>query len=245
MAAALRAWAPSVQAPVPSPSPAPPVPVGALLFSDDFARLEAWWDVKDRIADSGTWFDPANVSVHDGLLDIAAVKSSRGTTGWSGAWLSSVGKTFSGPYYAEAVAKVAAGPGTWSAPLWILDAPYGAKGIENDVCEQLGREAASWHCTLHAGSGSANESGTMLSAAAPLADAFHRYGCATYADHADYYLDGVKVLTKAAAVVPSWQFASTVSTVNVSLDMGGWGGPITVAPPARQLVQSVNVWALA
>ena len=141
MAGKLKAWAPTV-----TPPPVTPVPVGALLFSDEFAAAldPAKWDVKAH----GTWL-PANVTTHDGLLEIAATKDSAGV--WHGGELQGLAPTYQyvGPRYMEARAVVPQGQGTWSAPIWEWGAPWGGNHVEIDVCEQLGSEPTKYHATIH------------------------------------------------------------------------------------------------
>lgn len=243
MAAALSKWAVSV---VPTPAPpttGPPVPVGALLFSDEFAGSSidaAKWDVKNR-----SQFVPAAVSVHNGLLEITATLDATKPLGWACGEIQGQPTTaYTGPRYAESRAVLPAGAGTWPAPLWERDAPWGALGIENDTCEQLGKDpVGTYHVTVHNGP---NEShGQVVSTGVDLAAAFHRYGCAMYPDHADYYFDGELVATIPSTSLSAWKFTTTPTVPLVDLDMGGWGGTITVQPPVTLLVDYVKVWALA
>lgn len=249
MAGKLKAWAASVPTAPPAPSPAPltPVPVGALLFSDEFSAPTidtAKWDVKNR-----GQFTPSAVSAGGGLLTIIATVDASKPGGWACGEIQGQPTTaYTGPRYSECRAIVPAGFGTWAAPLWERDAPWGALAIENDTCEQLGKEPGSYHVTVHNGPSEAY--GLMIGAptpSTPLSADWHRYGCAMYADHADYYLDGAKVatITQAESGLTAWKFTTTPTVPLVDLDMGGWGGTITVAPPVRLLVDYVKVWALA
>ncbi len=242
----LAALAASSPAPIPPPPSATPVPVGALLFSEDFTSpLDLTkWDVKtyDR-------FLTANVSVHDGVLDIQATKDASGV--WHGGEIQSLAPTYqySGPRYMESRAKVPVGAGTWPGPLWEWAAPWGASGVENDVNETLGKEPTRYHATLH--NGPSQQFGKTIDTGMDLSAAFHRYGCAMRADGADYYFDGqlVASISKAEALangLSAWQFTSVPMVVLVDLDMGGsWAGPVTVTPPVHMLVDYVKVWALA
>ena len=241
MAGKLKTWAPTV---IPTPAvPATPVPVGALLFHDDFdgTVIDATkWDVKLR----GQFVQTA-VSVHDGLLDITAELNTVMPNGWQAGEIQGLPATaYTGPRYSECRAKVPAGAGTWAAPLWERDAPWGALGIENDTCEQLGKDpVGTYHVTVHNGP---NEShGQVVSTGVDLAAAFHRYGCAMYPDRADYYFDGELVATIPSTALSAWKFTTTPTVPLVDLDMGGWGGTITVQPPVHLLVDYVKVWALA
>lgn len=238
LAGKIKAWAPTV---IPTPAvPATPVPVGALLFSDEFTGPldPAKWDVKfhDR------WLQ-ANVTVANGQLEITATKDWAGV--WHGGELQSLAPAYQyvGPRYMEARAKVPAGAGTWAAPIWEWGAPWGANHVEIDVCEQLGLEPTKYHATIHVNG--TESKGVVIDTGVVLADAFHRYGAAIYPDRADFYFDGAKVGTIAAFRVSAWPFVTTPMCAVVDLDMGGWGGTITVAPPVRLLVDYVKVWALA
>ncbi len=241
MAGKLKAWAVSV-VPTPAPPTAPltPVPVGAPLFSDEFtAALDpAKWDVKAH----GTW-SPANVTTHDGLLDIAATKDAAGV--WHGGEMQGLAPAYQyvGPRYMEARAVVPQGQGTWSAPIWEWGAPWGGNHVEIDVCEQLGSEPTKYHATIHVNG--TESQGIVIDTGKVLADAFHRYGAAIYPDRVDFYFDGARVGTIPSSSVSAWPFVTTPMCAVIDLDMGGWGGPISVQPPVHLLVDYVKVWALA
>ena len=249
MAAALGKWAGSIDAPAPVPTPAPSAPdTGTVLFADDFAgpTLGAQWDVKDRLNPySGTTYIPANVSVHDGLLDIVATRDTSGA--WFGGEIQGLapGAQYVGPHYSECRAKLPAGAGVWSAPLWERDAPWGSLGIENDVNEQLGREPGRYHVTVH--NGPSESFGKVVDTGLDLSADFHVYGSAMYPDHADYWFDGrlMATITAAESGLSAWKFTTTPTVALVDLDMGGpWAGPIGVTPPVHLLVDYVRVSAL-
>lgn len=251
---AIRKWALDTVAylreqaqPIPAPPPAAtPVPVGASMFSEDFTGPldPTKWDVKvhDR------WL-PSNVSVHDGMLDIQATLDQAGI--WHGGEIQSLAPNYqyAGPRYMECRAVVPKGAGTWAAPLWEWNAPWGGLGIENDVNEQLGRESTQYHVHVH--NGPAQSFGKTIETRTDLSAAFHVYGCAMYADHATYYFDGVNAatITKAeafAAGLTAWPFTTTPMCCVIDLDMGGsWAGPVGVTPPVHMLVDYVKIWTLA
>lgn len=244
MARALGAWAPTVAPP--PPPPVTPVPVGALMFSDTFTGTTldlAKWEAK-QYTDKRTgnvWTGTDSITLSNGLLHIVATKSTAGV--WRSAFISGK-QSYTGPRYMECRAQVAAGLGAWSAPLWEWDAPYGEFGVENDVCEQLGKDPTMYHATVH--SDETTDSGHEIWAGSVLDIGFHRYGCAMYASHADYFLDGKLVLTILAGELPAWTFTVTPMVANVSMYLGGWGGPIDPAlTSATMLVDYVNVWKLA
>ena len=172
-------------------------------------------------------------------MDIFAVRQASGT--WNSSWISGT-QSYSGPRYIEARAKVPSGKGTWSAPIWEWDAPYGSMATENDVIEQLGSEPLSYHTTLHSGGTNFGKNNVTAS---NLASDYHIYGAAVYADKVDYYLDGVKIQTITKAEMGNkWGFDTTAMVLNVSLDMGGWGGTPDAALPStvRMLVDYIRVY---
>lgn len=199
------------------------------------------WHSKTYTAPSGVyWNGFSNVQLDgNGNLDIFATRNSTG--GWSSSFISG-NKSFSGTRYVEARAKVATGYGPWSAPIWEWDAPYGAKGIENDVNEQLGREPQAYHTTLHS---SGTQSSKNNSTPSILANDYHKYGAAVYADHVDYYLDDVKVQTVTKTELGGkWGFIENPMVLNISLDMGGWGGAISssLASPVHMYVDYIRAY---
>lgn len=207
--------------------------------SDEFDGLAgakpsfARWDAKQFTATNGSvvyWNGYSNVTLDGaGHLDIAAVRQANGQ--WFSAWLS--GKTaYSGPRFVVARAKVPGGLGPWSGPVWELDAPYGAHGLELDVAEQLGWEPTSYHTTAHANASTQVSDGNDVAVA--LADGYHDYEAAVYVDHVDFYLDGRYIRTITAAQLGSWAFTTTPMVLNVDLDMGGWGGMVDPSLPSPQ-----------
>lgn len=227
------------------------VPVGASLFSDDFNGAAGSkpdptkWIAAKRTAKSGTVFDGLNEIQLDGQgnLVIAARKI-------NGKWYSGelVGKqSFKGPYYAETLAKVAAGAGTWSAPLWLWAYPSGVSGVEVDVCEQLGSQPSGMHTTVHAAGGAAQRT-VLNNVGVILANDFHVYGCAMHTDHADFYLDNKLIRTikpTDGELAGRWPFTTTEMCALTDLDMGGWGGAVAASVTApKMLVASINVYEL-
>ena len=169
----------------------------------------------------------------------------------SGAWFGgeiqglAPGAQYVGPHYSECRAKLPAGAGVWSAPLWERDAPWGSLGIENDVNEQLGREPGRYHVTVH--NGPSESFGKVVDTGLDLSADFHVYGSAMYLDHADYWFDGrlVATITAAESGLSAWKFTTTPTVALVDLDIGGaWAGPVGVTPPVHLLVDYVRVSAL-
>jgi hypothetical protein len=229
------------------------VPVGALLFSDDFdgpagSKPDGTkWHAKTGQSGSSlaTWAGLNQIKLDGaGNVVVEAVKSG---ARWDTGWLSGVaGHT--GPRYIEARVKVAGGGiGPWNGAIWEWGYPFGAApSIEVDVCEQLARESRQYHATLHWWNGAGNpQAGKVFSAAAPLADDFHRYGAAIYADRVDWYLDGLKVGSTPASAINQADLTVWKVVPNISLNMGGWGGTPTIPGPAVLRADYVRVWALA
>lgn len=201
------------------------------------------WGAKQFTATNGSvvyWNGLNNVQLDGtGNLDIFAQRQASGT--WNSSWISGT-QSYTGPRYMEARAKVPAGQGVWSAPIWEWDAPYGSLGTENDVIEQLGIEPTSYHTTLHSGGTDSSKNNTTLST---LANDYHVYGAAVYADRVDYYFDGAKIQTITKAEMGNkWGFDATAMVLNISLDMGGWGGAPSAGLPStvRMLVDYIRVY---
>lgn len=199
------------------------------------------WRAKAYRAGSGTvWSGWSNISEDGkGNLVITAKKV-------DGAWFSGFlsGRTsYSGPHRIEVRAKVAAGAGVWNAPVWEWDYPHGARGLEDDVVEQLGRQPQTYLTTLHANAriqrGFANATRRTLSSG------FHTYAAVVRPNRVDYYLDGKLVRSiRSRSLGGRWGFVRTRMVANISLNMGGLGGAPTVAGPVSLLVDWIRVTPL-
>jgi hypothetical protein len=175
-----------------------------------------------------------------GNVDIFAVRPTSGTY-WTSTWLTGT-KSYSGPHFIEARAKVPAGAGTWNSPIWEWDAPYGSNGPENDVIEQLGIEPQAYHTTIHSGG---SEISKKNNTPYILANDYHTYAAAVYADRVDYYLDGTKTQTiTKTEMAGKWGLVETPMVLNVSLNMGGWGGtPSSTLPsPIHMYVDYIRAY---
>jgi PKD repeat protein len=232
-----------------------PVPVGALIFNDEFnGALGTKPDTSKWIVHTGNaglglgvWVGSDNMQLDgNGNLAITAREATPGNPGgkWNTGFLS--GKIgYSGKRYLETRAKVAAGYGTWNGPLWEDGFPWGANAIENDVVEQLGRDPQVNHNTLHNWTVSPNkQSGNAYNSGVILANDFHIYGAAVYADHVDYYLDGVKVFTALASAVGLSDLTTFVVAAEVQLNMGGWAGTPTIPGPVTLLIDYIRVYRI-
>jgi hypothetical protein len=228
-----------------------PLPLGPLLFGDEFNGASGTkpdsskWGAKS-FSSSGSLavWDGWNQISENGSGDvvITATKQSNGT--WNTGWLS--GKLgYSGKRYVEARVKIACGYGTWNGPIWEWEYPYGAGGLENDVIESLGKEPSTYHTTLHNWTVSPNlQSGLSVSTGQTLCNGFHTFAAAVYSDHVDYYLDGVKASTRLASAIGLTNLTSYEEVMNVSLNMGGWGGTPTIAGPVSITVDYVHAYQL-
>lgn len=214
------------------------------LFDDEFngsagsKPSSSLWNAKSYRASSGiVWDGWKNISENGrGDLVITAKKV-------DGVWYSgflSGRRSYTGPRNVEVRAKVAAGYGVWNAPVWEWDFPDGARGIEDDVIEQFGREPQIYRTTLHAGTaiqkGFANETGVRLSGG------FHTYAARVLRDRVDYYFDGRLVRTiRPVALGGNWGFVTIPMVSNISLNMGGLAGRPTVTGPVSLLIDWIRV----
>lgn len=217
------------------------------LFDSEFngragSKPTTVWHAKAYRARSGTvWNGWRNIS-ENGHGDLAI--TARQVNGvWYSGFLS--GKTpYEGPRYVEVRAKVAGGHGVWNAPVWEWDYPQGARGLEDDVVEQLGRTPRIYRTTLHENAsiqkGFANATGLRLSSG------FHTYAAAIRPNQVDYYFDGELVRTiRPANLGGHWGFVTRPMVANISLGMGGLGGTPKSARPVSLLVDWIHVTRLS
>lgn len=237
--------------PLPPPVTTPPVPVGALILGDEFNGAagakpnSALWTARTGGSNGLAHYDGETMLALDGNGNLK-VTCAKVNGVWQSGFISTIPHPYSGPRYMETRAKVAAGQGAWSAPLWEWHAPYGAGGIENDVCEQLGRQPDAYHATLHNWTtATAPQSGHTIAAVSALAGSFHVYGAAVYSDRIDYYLDGVKKATALASSVGLSNLTSYEMVAVIDLNIGGWGGtPAAGLTSISMLVDFVHVYTL-
>jgi hypothetical protein len=231
--------------------------LGSLIFGDDFdgpagSKPDAHkWVGKVRGLASGIHLDGMTNIALDGNSNVV-IAAHKQADGWHSGFLSGVPSGgYSGRRFIECRAKVGKGQGVWNGAIWEWAALYGAGGIEVDVCEQLGREPSNYHATLHNWQGGGEQLGNTIAGSSPLGDGFHVYGAAVYDDHIDWYLDGVHMrnlkgnpATVTAAQVGLTHLAPFKVVTNISLNMGGWGGPINIPGPVSLTVDYVHVHAL-
>lgn len=227
--------------PPPPPPPANPVAVARAFaaslgfnslngaVSDDFngTTLDtAKWGSKTSNQLPTHWTGYANCSL-DGasILKIKATRNADAT--YNSGWLSgTVG--YSGTRYVECLAKMPGGLGTWPAPCWEWDFPWGAGGLEDDVVEQLGKDpTGAYNFTVHNWAAGNVQKGMKLGAGgSTLAGTWHRYGAAIYADRIDSYFDAKLMGSIKASDVSMVDFTKYTECMNIDLAMGGWGGSI-------------------
>ncbi len=224
------------------------------VFNDNFDSLDTtvwtngryWWN-----GNNGTQatFDPGQVSVGNGVLNLTANKIAKtDTTGatkpYTSALLQSGGIAgvrspgFSFKYgYVETRAKIAPGVGMWSA-LWMLPVSHNDT-YELDVHEILGRDPTTFNGFDHFNG--KNAKSTIVPLGYDTTAAFHVYGLDWEPDHVTWYVDGQAVGTYTnASVIPQ-----EAMYLIFNLDVGGdWAGPLTVASPSQStwMVDYVRVF---
>lgn len=223
-----------------------PPAVKSLIFGDEFNGAAGvqpphrLWAAKHF----GNWSGWTHIAENGaGSVVLTAYKDS---SGWHTPWLSGrIG--YRGRRYVEARAEVPCGAGTWSAPIWEWRFPFGKNpGFENDVSEQLGKEPAQYHVTLHhwTSGGKNQESSKEITATSPVCGTFHTYGAAVFSGRVDFYLDGVLTASIPASSVGLSNLIKFKQVMNIDLAMGGMGGTITVGSPVVLLVDFIHVYRI-
>lgn len=202
------------------------------------------WGVKTGGSNGAAHWNGWNQISEDGQGDLV-INAQLVSGTWQSGFLSSKTAFGGQPYTVDARAKLACGQGTWNAPIWTWEAPYGAApGIENDVNEQLGSgQATEYHATLHnwLSGGGQQQKSDPLTMSLTLCNGFHDYSANVYADYIDYYLDGTLVDTITAAQVGLTNLTSYQQVANIDLNMGGWAGTIGSETSAQMLVDYIRV----
>jgi beta-glucanase (GH16 family) len=188
-----------------------------------------------------------------GHLAITARSEPFGGSSYTSARLKTQGKVTWTYGRFEARVQLPYGQGMWPA-FWMLGADitsvsWPACG-EVDIFENLGREPAIVHGTMHGPgySGGAGPTGsTTLPGGARLADDFHVFAVEWEANVIRWYLDDQLYSTKTTADVPagsSWVFDKPFFVIlNVAVG-GGWPGnpDATTTFPQQMLVDHVRVY---
>jgi beta-glucanase (GH16 family) len=152
----------------------------------------------------------------------------------------------------EARIKVPYGHGIWPA-FWMLGADIPSAGWpacgEIDIMENIGREPAMVHGTLHGPgySGASGVGGAHSLAAGRFADGFHAFAVEWERDVVRWYVDGHLYHTRTPADLPAgsrWVFDHPFFVIlNVAVG-GHWPGPpdATTVFPQQMLVDYVRVY---
>ena len=166
-----------------------------------------------------------NVRVENGNLIIVAKK---GANGWTSGRLLSKGKHSFTYGRIEFRAKLPAGSGTWPA-LWMLGANIDTVGWpacgEIDVMEEVGKEPARIHASLHTNSSYGNTVNTSVTIVNDFSTAFHVYAVDWTPDKMDFYVDNNLYYTFKPAVKnkDTWPFDKPAFII-MNVAMGGnWG----------------------
>jgi beta-glucanase (GH16 family) len=195
-----------------------------------------------------------NAVVADGYLHITARRDA--VTGqWTSARLTTKGLQSFQYGRIEARIKIPAGAGVWPA-FWMLgddigQRPWPACG-ELDIMENIGKEPAKIHGSVHGTGFTGTPLGTItrLASGEDFAAAFHIYGLIWSPGKVQYYVDDPShpYATYTRADLPAgavWPFDDGRYFFLLNLAMGGaWPGPPTAATPSTEemLVDYVRVY---
>ncbi|HEX9173993.1 MAG TPA: glycoside hydrolase family 16 protein [Telluria sp.] len=250
----------SVAAAQPVDNQAVAVPPGWLLdWSDEFDG--ATLDPRTWVAETGGngWGNkelqyytarPKNLRVGDGMLVIEAHRERYENRDYTSARIKTAGlkeRTY-GRY--EARIKIPQGQGIWPA-FWMLGADIASSGWprsgEIDIMENIGKEPATVHGTMH-GPGYSGEFGfgqPSALASGKYADGFHLFAVEWEPREIRWYRDGQLYHTARPALVKGeWVFEHPFFVL-LNLAVGGqWPGnpDATTVLPQRMLVDYVRVY---
>src|SRR5229473_1658733 len=150
----------------------------------------------------------------------------------------------------EARIKIPAGQGVWPA-FWMLGNNISSIGWpkcgEIDIMENIGREPATVHGTLHGPgySGANGVGGPYTLASGAFSDNFHVFAIEWFPDHIDWYVDTTLYLSKKQTDLPgAWVFDHPFFII-LNLAVGGyWPGypDQTTVFPQYMLVDYVRVY---
>jgi beta-glucanase (GH16 family) len=190
-------------------------------------------------------YDPANVTVSNGLLNITAKKQTvtvgTQTYYYTSGLIETGADDYGYPYkftfqygYMEARIKVPSGQGLWPA-FWLWPANY-KDPPEIDVMEMLGSQPRTDYMTYHYSGGS-----TQYTYNGPdFSQDFHIYGCEWTPDYIAWYLDGVEVARFSNSSLVPQQPMYLILNLAVG---GNWPGPVSDSVlPATMLVDWVHVY---
>jgi len=240
---------PVVEPPVtpPPPPPVTPAPQGWVLdWSDEFDGAAVDTSIWNVISGVGTYggtqqtFNPANVTVNNGVLRLQARKEGSGSRPFtSGAVTSQNKRTFAPEFRLEIRASLPVFRGVWSM-LWTREGtmPNPDVGVEIDVMENIGDSAVSYF-TLHRWNGSSNQTVTQCAPYKPGYTGMHTFAVEVVGGKATWFLDGVQVCG------PANDAPRIASYLIMDLAIGGtWGGTADVnqAMPQNMDIDFVRVY---
>jgi beta-glucanase (GH16 family) len=173
-----------------------------------------------------------------------------GTCGYTSARMLTAGRFAQAYGRLEARVQIPRGQGMWPA-FWALGDNIGSVGWpasgEIDMMENIGREPASVHGSLHGPNGFDTTSTDTLGAGA-FADGFHTFAADWYPDHISFSVDGQVYDTRYRANAGTgWVFDHPFFLLlNVAVG-GNWPGSpdASTSFPQRMLVDYVHVYAPA
>ena len=226
---------PAAYTPPPPPPPPPPPLPWQLVWQDEFDGTSV--DTTKWVADigGGGWGNaelesytapPANARIDNGNLVIEA----RHDPAYTSARLKTQGKASWTYARVEARIQIPRGQGIWPA-FWMLGDNIGAVGWpwcgEIDIMENIGREPARVHGTVHGpGYSGANGVGTPYDLhSGAFADDFHIYAIEWESKEIRWYVDGALYMSLAPGSLPgTWVFNHQFFIIlNVAIG-GYWPG---------------------
>jgi beta-glucanase (GH16 family) len=212
----------------------------AATWRDDFTSLDpATWRVVERDC-----FDPANVSVANGMLRMRIAPTSRpDCPGVTGARINTYGlrEWASGTFSARIRFDLA--PGSWQT-FWLTGAgpaEFPANG-EVDVAEVIGRTPTNTHVALHSAFRSGGTRRCDLGGApkATLDRVWHVYSVTTSSSSVVFRIDGVKIAGYTPGTTCTWPFGDPMRIL-FSARGGQYGGEVQPsAYPVTYLVDWVS-----
>ncbi len=191
-----------------------------------------------------------NARVENGNLVIEARKERYRNRNYTSARLKTQGLQTFKYGRIEARIKLPYGQGIWPA-FWMLGDNFSTVGWpacgEVDIMENIGREPATVHGTLHGPgySGANGVGGPYTLASGAFSDNFHVFAIEWFPDHIDWYVDTTLYLSKKQTDLPgAWVFDHPFFII-LNLAVGGyWPGypDQTTVFPQYMLVDYVRVY---
>ncbi len=194
---------------------------------------------------------PENVTVHDGVLEINALRAPKSNS-WTSARIKTEHLAHWDHGYIEVSAKLPSGVGTWPA-IWMLpEGPrYGGwpRSGEIDIMEMVGFDLDEIHTTVHtkAFNHKINTQKTTHAKVKGTTKKFHTYAIDWNQDRIRWLVDGEEfyVFENPHVSWEEWPFDTPFHLImNIAID-GSWGGQKGVDPKlekATMLVDYVRVY---